>query len=41
MILKVFILTIILCGLTFSYDDEEYDDIYEPQCDLDYDDDRL
>ena len=36
--LKLLISMIVLCGLTFAYDDEEYEDIYEPQCDLDYDD---
>ena len=38
MMLKMLISIIVLCGLTFAYDDEEYEDIYEPQCDLDYDD---
>ena len=34
--MKVFLL-IILIGFNYSYEDD-YEDIYEPQCDLDYDD---
>ena len=32
-------LVFLLIGFNYSYEDD-YDDIYEPQCDLDYDDEN-